>query len=351
MSVYIDDLLVSGESEEEHLKTLGRVLTRLQEADLKLKRSKCSFMVSTVEYLGHVISEKGIRPTEEKTKAIVNAPTPQNETQLKSFLGLLNYYGKFLPHLASVLAPLYTLLKKGTPWYWGKKQNQAFRRVKEHLISAKVLTHFDPGKKLLLACDASPYGVAAVLSPCDASPYGVVAVLSHQMEDGSDRPIVFVSRTLTPAEKKYSQLEKEGLAVVFGVCKFSQYLMGRSFTILSDHKPLQYLFSADHPVPVMASARIQRWALTLSAAYQYDIAFKAGSLQGNVDALSRLPLEETPSSTPYLVTLSSCWKPWTAVAPSRLRRSSHGRTRILCYHGCVVLSCMGTGSQWSKMLT
>ena len=111
-------------------------------------------MVSTVEYLGHVISEKGIRPTEEKTKAIVNAPTPQNVTQLKSFLGLLNYYGKFLPHLASMLAPLYTLLKKGTPWHWGKEQNQAFRTAKEHLISAKVLTHFDPGKKLLLACDA-----------------------------------------------------------------------------------------------------------------------------------------------------------------------------------------------------
>ncbi|KAL5515654.1 hypothetical protein EMCRGX_G000851 [Ephydatia muelleri] len=197
VSVYIDDLLVSGESEEEHLKTLGRVLTRLQEAGLKLKRSKCSFMVSTVEYLGHVISEKGKR--EEKTKAIVNAPTPQNVTQLKSFLGLLNYYGKFLPHLASMLAPLYTLLKKGPPWHWGKEQNQAFRTAKEHLISAKVLTHFDPGKKLLLACDASPYRVAAVLS--------------HQMEDGSDRPIVFVSRTLTPAEKKYSQLEKEGLAV------------------------------------------------------------------------------------------------------------------------------------------
>ena len=124
-------------------------------------------------------------------------------------------------------------VKKGTPWYWGKEQNQAFRRAKKHLIPAKVLTHFDPGKKLLLACDASPYGVAAILS--------------HQMEDGSDRPIVFVSRTLTPAEKKYSQLEKEGLAVVFGVCKFNQYLMGRSFTILSDHKPLQYLFSAGPP--------------------------------------------------------------------------------------------------------
>ena len=213
VSVYIDDLLVSGESEEEHLKTLGRVLTRLQEAGLKLKRSKCSFMVSTVEYLGHVISEK------EKTKAIVNAPTPQNVTQLKSFLGLLNYYGKFLPHLASMLAPLYTLLKKGPPWHWGKEQNQAFRTAKEHLISAKVLTHFDPGKKLLLACDASPYRVAAVLS--------------HQMEDGSDRPIVFVSRTLTPAEKKYSQLEKEGLAVVFGVCKFNQYRVSPSFQTTS----------------------------------------------------------------------------------------------------------------------
>ena len=117
------------------------------------------------------------------------------------------------------------------------------------------------------------------------------------MEDGVDRPIAFVSRTLTLAEKKYSQPEKEGLTVAFGVCKFNQYLMGRSFAILSDHKPLQYLFSADRPVPVMTSARIQRRALTLSA-YQYDIAFKAGGLQGNADVLSRLPSEETPSSTP-----------------------------------------------------
>ena len=114
------------------------------------------------------------------------------------------------------------------------------------------------------------------------------------MEDGSDKPIAFASRSLAPAERKCAQLDKEGLAIVFGVKKFHPYLFGRHFTILSDHKPLQHLFSESRPVPAMASARIQRWALTLSA-YSYTISYKPGPDHANADTLSRLPLPEMPS--------------------------------------------------------
>ena len=326
VSVYIDDLLVSGSTEEEHLHTLEAVLDRLSNTGMKLKLSKCFFLLPSVEYLGHVISAEGIRPSTEKTRAITNAPAPQNITQLRSFLGLFNYYGKFLPNLSSVLAPLYTLLQKGSSWKWGKEQKDAFFKAKQMLMSAKVLILFDPKKELLLACDASPYGIGAVLS--------------HRMEDGSEKPIAFASRSLSQAERKYSQLEKEGLAVVFGVSKFQLYLLGRTFTILSDHKPLQYIFSTDRTISRMASSRIQRWALTLSA-YRYQIEFKPGSQQGNADALSRLPLDEAPKDvlvpgdTIYLMeALDSCGPVTAAVIKSWTDKDPVlSRVRNLVRHG------------------
>ena len=281
--VYIDDILITGESEQEHLKTLDKVLTRLGEAGLKLKRQKCFFMQSSVEYLGHTISAEGLRPTQEKVRAVTEAPNPRSVSQLRSFLGLVNYYQKFLPNLSSTLAPLHRLLRKNSTWTWGPEQQKAFKEAKSQLTSSCLLVHFDPDRELILACDASPYGVGAVLS--------------HRMDDGSEKPIAFASRSLAPAEKRYAQLDKEGLAIVFGVRKFHQYLLGRHFTILSDHKPLEHLFSETRPVPAMASARIQRWALTLSA-YDYSISYKPGADHINADVLSRLPLPEAPSDIP-----------------------------------------------------
>ncbi|XP_072357065.1 uncharacterized protein [Scyliorhinus torazame] len=210
-------------------------------------------------------------------------PTPTDTSHLRSFLGLVNYYGKFLPNLATTLAPLHLLLKKNHTWVWGQPQETAFRRVKQQLSSSGLLTHYDPGKPLLVTCDASPYGIGAVLS--------------HKMENGAERPIAFASRTLTAAEKKYAQIEKEGLAVVFAVKRFHQYVYGRHFTIVTDHKPLLGLFREDKPIPPIASARIQRWALLL-AAYEYSLEHKPGTQIANADALSRLPLSTGPMSTP-----------------------------------------------------
>ena len=214
---YIDDILVTGTSESEHLQILEQVLTRLEEVGMRLKESKCQFLLPSVEYLGYRISENGIQPMEEKLRAIRDAPIPRDLSQLKSFLGLLNYYGKFLPHLSSTLAPLYKLLSKGQVWHWGREQEEALCIAKSQLTSETLLVHFDPTLQLALSCDASPYGLGAVLS--------------HVCEDGSDKPIAYASRSLAPAEKKYSQLEKEGLAIVFGVKKFHQYLYGRKFVV------------------------------------------------------------------------------------------------------------------------
>ena len=174
------------------------------------------------------------------------------------------------------LAPLYKLLQKKTNWQWGTEQQEA----KQSLTSDYLLVHYDPDKELVLACDALPYGIGAVLS--------------HKMEKGDDKPIAFASRTLATAVRHYSQLDKENLAIIFGVKKFHQYLCGRHFTILSDHKSIQYLFKESNPMPAMASARIQRWALAL-AAYDYKIVYKPGSKHANANMLSRLLLPQTPS--------------------------------------------------------
>ncbi|XP_039664152.1 uncharacterized protein K02A2.6-like [Perca fluviatilis] len=281
VATYLDDILVTGATEARHLENLEQVLKRLSDAGLRLKREKCVFMAPSVTYLGHSITAEGLRPVEDKVRAIKETPSPKNITELRSFLGMVNYYGKFLQDLSKVLAPLYKLLHNDTKWQWCAEQEKAFKEVKELLQSAKLLVHYDPDKEIVLSCDASPYGVGAVLS--------------HVMEDGSEKPIGFASRPLTSAEKGYSQLDKEGLAIVFAVKRFHQYLYGRVFKIYTDHKPLMSLFSEKRCIPPLASARIQRWALLLST-YQYSIVYRAGKDNANADALSRLPLPETPVS-------------------------------------------------------
>ena len=147
-------------------------------------------------------------------KAIKEAPNPTCVTELKSYLGLLTYYSKFLPNLSTTLAPLYALLQKDYPWRWTGEEENAFIASNELLTSKSLLVHFDPKLKLVLACDASAYGIGAVLAHC--------------FPDGSEKPIGYVSRSLSKAERNYSQLEKEGLAYIFGVKKFDSYLFGHS---------------------------------------------------------------------------------------------------------------------------
>ncbi|XP_065197172.1 uncharacterized protein K02A2.6-like [Sycon ciliatum] len=210
--VYLDDILISGTTREEHDLHVKMVLERLESAGLRLNRDKCVFGRSSVTFLGHIIDSTGITPTAEKVQDVLDTKAPTNVSQLRSYLGLINYYHN-----------------------------------------------------------------------CDASPYGIGAVLSHITTDGDEHPVVFASRTLSSAEQKYAQIEKE--------------VFGRSFVLQTDHKPLLGLFQEDRPIPPMASGRIQRWALLLAS---YDqLQFKSGSSNGNADGLSRLP---SPSSVPEVPT-------------------------------------------------
>ena len=283
VSVYLDDILVSGKTQQEHLANLNEVLTRLESAGLRLKREKCSFCQPEVTYLGHIINADGLKPSPNKVRAVAKLPTPTKVSELKTFLGLVNYYAKFLPDLATRLAPLYKLLKQDEPWHWSNEQETAFQDVKTSLLSPQILAHFDDTKPIIMACDASPFGVGAILS--------------HILADGSEHPVAYASRSLSPAERNYSHLDKEALAIIFGIGKFHQYICGRKFTLYTDHKPLIHIFNESKSVPAMASARLQRWALTLSA-YTYTIKYKSGKQQGNADALSRFPLADVPTSVP-----------------------------------------------------
>ena len=159
--VYLDDILVTGTSEEEHLKNLEIVLQRLHSASLHLKKEKCKFLINDVTYLGHKIDAQGLHPLQNKIDAIVKAPRPRTVTELKAFLGLLNYYGKFIHNLASILHPLYQLLGNDVKWTWTQERENAFNEAKSLLTSDSLLIHFDPTKDLVLACDASAYGIGA----------------------------------------------------------------------------------------------------------------------------------------------------------------------------------------------
>ncbi|UYV76203.1 K02A2.6-like [Cordylochernes scorpioides] len=271
----LDDILITGKNDQDHLKNLECVLQRIQEAGLKLRKDKCSFLAPSLEYLGHKIAKDGLQPLPSKVEAIQAAPSPTNLTELRAFLGLLTYYSRFIPNMSSTLAPLYNLLKKEQKWKWETPEERAVKDIKEKLVHSTLLVHFDPRKRQILSCDASGVGIGAVLSQVQG--------------DNDIRPVAFASRTLTPAEKKYSQLEREALGIVFGVTRFRNYLLGNRFTLRTDHKPLVTLFSENKGIPTIAANRIQRWAIILSA-YQYKIEYIKGTSNTEADVLSRLPM-------------------------------------------------------------
>ncbi|VDI51049.1 Hypothetical predicted protein [Mytilus galloprovincialis] len=157
--------------------------------------------VDEIEFCGHKIDKHGLHKTEDKIKAILDTPEPQNVTQVRSILGLMNYYHKFLPNISSVVRPLHRLLEKDAKWDWNEECKVSFKRAKDLVTSEQVLCHYDPELPIRLACDASPFGLGVVLS--------------HKMQDGTERPIAFASRSLNKAERNYSQIDKEALRYNF----------------------------------------------------------------------------------------------------------------------------------------
>ena len=192
----LDDILKAGTDYEDHLRSLSQVFERLLEAGFRLNKAKCKFLQSSVVYLWHRIDTEGLHPTEDKLAAIRNAPRPRDVTALKSFLGLIMFYSRFIPHHSTVLAPLNDLLKKNSAWKWTKTEYNAFTVSMNRLLNFKTLVHYNDSLPLVLSCDSSSYGTGAVLSH----------IVQHQ-------PVAFASCILTETQRKYSHLEKEALSI------------------------------------------------------------------------------------------------------------------------------------------
>lgn len=273
---YLDDILIFSKNNTDMSLKVDAVLKRLSDYGVKVNTSKSEFFQKSLNFLGHRIDERGIHQTTELTKAITDAPRPEDVTQLRSFLGLVNFYGKFLPNLSTLLHPLYRLLTNDIKWSWCSVCENAFKQCKQLLLKDNVLMPFDPNLEIIVTCDSSNYGIGSVIA--------------HILPDGSERPIAFASRSLNKCEVKYSQIEKEALAIIYAVKKFHNFLYARKFTLITDHKPLTFLLGPTKGIPTLAAARIQRWALIL-AAYKYEIRYRKGADISNADALSRLPCQ------------------------------------------------------------
>ena len=285
---FVDDILVAVKTESEHLNRLRAVFKRLQENDMLIKPEKCVFMTKEISYLGFKITDKGLFKTDEKIKAVKESLAPTNVSEVRSFLGLVTFYSKFVPNLATMAALIYQLMRKNVPFDWNEECQKAFQSLKQELISNRFLTYFNPNLPLIVSYDASPVGLGAVLA--------------HKLPSGEEKPIAYASLTLSKSERNYSQIDKESLAIIFAVKHFHfffyrkevkmHYFTRTIYTIYTDHKPLISLFGAHAKLPTLVAARLQRRALTLSA-YNYKIEYRTGANNGNADALSQKPLAQT----------------------------------------------------------
>ena len=268
-SAYLDDVVIFSRTWEEHLLHLEEILRRLGRAGLTVKTKKCQFGMQQCTYLGHIVGNGEVRPECSKQQAVYDFQTPKTKKQVRTFLGLTGYYRKFIPGYSDTAAVLTDLTRKAGPNRvdWTAQCEQAFRALKNVLCSDAVLKSPDFDQPFVLQTDASDRGIGAVLSQYD--------------DKGQERPIAFYSRKLLPREERYSVVEKECLAIKLATHAFRVYLLGRPFTIQTDHRALEWLNRLKDNNP-----RLTRWSLALQP-YAYTVQYRAGIVNGNADALSR----------------------------------------------------------------
>ena len=272
----MDDIIITAPTDDEHLRRLDTVFSRLDQHDIRLNPEKCEFFEESVTYCGFRLKHQEIHKCDDKVEAIRRAPAPKNVGELRSFLGMIQFYASFAARLADLASPLYALLKSTVKYTWSDRMEEAFTRIKQELCSPTVLVPFDPQKPIVLATDASPYGISAVLS--------------HRFPDNSERPIAFYSRVLTETEQRYSQIDKEALGIKNGVERFFYYIFGRRFTLITDSRPLSQIFAPERTLPALSATRMQHYAVYLTG-FSFDIVYRPTKLHGNADALSRLPIK------------------------------------------------------------
>ena len=261
-----DDIIVHGQTQADHDAALKATLTRLRDCGAKLNKEKCIFSASKLVFFGHVFGDKGVSVDPEKVTVIQNTEAPKTVSEVRSFLGMTQYVARFIPGYATKTEPLRRLTKKDVPWKWTRREAEAFEDLKQALSVTPVMAYFDPARDTKIIVDASPVGIGAILTQ-------------------NNRVISYASRSLTPAEQRYSQTDREFLAVVYGVEHFHLYLYGSEFTVITDHKPLLGIVNSQKPT----TARMERWRLRLMP-YQMTLQYKPGRDDLNpADYISRHP--------------------------------------------------------------
>jgi hypothetical protein len=266
---FVDDVIAHTEDWKVHISTLDRLFQLISDAGLTVKPSKCYFGYTDVEFIGHRVVEGMLLPQSDKVEKIMQALPPVNKKQLRSFLGLANYYRKFVPAFAELVLPLTELTKKSTPnkLPWSENHQKAFERIKQALSSNPILKLPDVSKPFVLQTDASATGIGGIL----LQQYGQKLF-----------PVAFISKKLLPRECNYATVERECLAIVWAINKLQVYLHGRKFTLQTDQRSLAYLHESKHLNP-----RLMRWALSLQP-YQFKIEAIKGRDNVGADYLSRL---------------------------------------------------------------
>ena len=278
--IFLDDILIFSRTFEEHLSRLEGVFERLEQHNLKLKPSKCEFFMKEVKYLGHVVSEQGIRTDPEKVEALKSWPVPHNIKTLRSFLGFTGYYRKFVKDYSKIVKPLNDLLvghpthkaakkRAKVPWVWGEKQQSAFNQIVEKLTSPPILAYADFSKPFIVNTDASSEGLGAVL---------------YQVQEGYERVIAYASRGLRPSERNYPAHKLEFLCLKWALCdKFHDYLYGNTFEVRTDNNPLTYVTTT-----AKLDVTSHRWLASLSN-YNFSLSYRRGKANNDADGLSRRP--------------------------------------------------------------
>lgn len=264
---YIDDILIYGRTKEEHDSRLNKVLFTLNSSGLTLNSETCVLGVESLKFMGHFLTKSGFKPANDKIEAIKAFRKPRSQEEVRSFIGLVNYVGRFVPHLATKTDLLRQLVKKDTKFVWTPAHTKAFNELKCVLSSDSILSYFNPKDKTCVIADASPVELGAVLI---------------QFGDNIPRDISYANKGLWDTEKKYSQIEKEALALVWAVKRFEMYVRGIKFDLITDHKPLEFLFGTKSK----PCARIERWVLRLQS-FEYTIKYQPGKTN-IADPLSRL---------------------------------------------------------------
>lgn len=249
--VYLDDVVVLGNSLTEHVKNIVTILPKLYKAKLNINEEKSEFLKTRIQYLGHLVDENGIHTDPENVRAISDMSEPNNVTELRRFTGMISWYRRFISDCSTISQPLNKLLRKKQRWEWGREQANAFSILKEKLVSAPVLVAPDFSRPFVLQTDASNAGLGAVLTQH----------LSNQ-----DVVIAYTSRALNKSEINNSTTKKECLAVVWAIAKFRYYLEGYTFTVITDHQSLRWLQTIESP-----AGRIARWVVYLQ---QFDFEIK-----------------------------------------------------------------------------